>query len=395
MIFDFDTLVDRRGSGSMKWDVGADELPMWVADMDFPACPAVQEALEARVAHGVFGYTDVTDEWRSAVCGWWTRRHGFSPEPEWLVFCTGIVPAISSMVRKLTTPNENVLLLTPVYNIFYNSIVNNGCRPLEVPLSYRDGAYSVDLAALEAGLSDPQTTLMILCNPHNPVGIAWDRETLAAIGELAEAHGVVVISDEIHCDLTDPGQAYVPFASVSEICRRNSVTCFAPTKSFNIAGIQTAGVMVPDPFLRHKVWRGLNTDEVAEPNVFAIPAAVAAYNGGAEWLDALRGYLLENKRTVRRFLAERLPELRLASGAATYLLWLDCSRITENSAELAREIRHRTGLYLSDGVQYGLGGARFLRMNIACPRATLMDGLHRLEQAIRELLAEQRAAGQI
>lgn len=381
-MFDFDHVPDRRGSGSLKWDVGAGELPMWVADMDFPACPAVQEALEARVAHGVFGYTDVTEEWRRAVCGWFSRRHGLEVDPAWLIFATGVVPILSSVVRKLTTPNENVLLLTPVYNIFYNSIINNGRRPLEVPLTYADGEYSIDFAALEAGLADPQTTLMILCNPHNPVGKLWDRATLAKIGALAARHHVVVVSDEIHCDLTAPGRDYVPFASVSEECRENCVVCFAPTKTFNLAGIQTAGAMVSNPFLRHKVWRALNTDEVAEPNVFAMPAAVAAYSHGDEWLDALRAYLYENRQTVQKFLAEQLPSVRLVPGDATYLLWLDCSAYTDDSARLAAEIRARTGLYLSDGVQYGRGGEAFLRMNIACPRARVLDGLERLRVAL-------------
>lgn len=382
MPFDFDHVPDRRGSGSLKWEVGENELPMWVADMDFPTCPSVQQAILARAAHGVFGYTDVTEDWRRAVCGWFTRRHGFAPDPEWLIFSTGVVPILSSAVRKLTTPNENVLLLTPVYNVFYNSIVNNGCRPLEVPLLYRAGEYQIDFPALERGLADPQTSLMILCNPHNPIGKIWDRETLARIGSLAAKHHVTVISDEIHCDLTDPGRDYVPYASVSEECRSSCAVCFAPTKTFNLAGIQTAGVMVPDPFLRHKLWRALNTDEVAEPNVFAIPAAVAAYNGGDEWLDALRAYLYRNKQTARDFIRAELPRLTVVPGEATYLLWLDCRDYTDDSVALAREIRERTGLFLSNGSQYGRGGETFLRMNIACPRARVLDGLERLRRAL-------------
>ena len=382
MPFDFDHVPDRRGSGSLKWEVGENELPMWVADMDFPTCPSVQQAILARAAHGVFGYTDVTEDWRRAVCGWFTRRHGFAPDPEWLIFSTGVVPILSSAVRKLTTPNENVLLLTPVYNVFYNSIVNNGCRPLEVPLLYRAGEYQIDFPALERGLADPQTSLMILCNPHNPIGKIWDRETLARIGSLAAKHHVTVISDEIHCDLTDPGRDYVPYASVSEECRSSCAVCFAPTKTFNLAGIQTAGVMVPDPFLRHKLWRALNTDEVAEPNVFAIPAAVAAYNGGDEWLDALRAYLYRNKQTARDFIRAELPRLTVVPGEATYLLWLDCRDYTDDSVALAREIRERTGLLLSNGSQYGRGGETFLRMNIACPRARVLDGLERLRRTL-------------
>ena len=255
MKWDFDRLVDRRNTGSLKWDVAEGELPMWVADMDFQTAPCVRDAIRARAEHGVFGYSIVPEEWYQAYIGWWRDRHGFTMEPEWLIFCTGVVPAISSMVRKLTTPAEKVLLMTPVYNIFFNSILNNGRQPLEGGLVYDGMSYRVDFEDLERKLADPQTTLMLLCNPHNPIGKIWDRETLARIGALCLKHHVVVISDEIHCDITAPGTEYVPFASVSEDCRDNSVTCIAPTKAFNIAGLQTAAVSIPNPVLRHKVWR--------------------------------------------------------------------------------------------------------------------------------------------
>lgn len=382
MVYDFDTPIDRRGVHSMKWDVGAQELPMWVADMDFQAAPEIRNAIEKRAAHGVFGYTIIPQEWNRAYVNWWERRHGFPMQEDWLIFCTGIVPAISSIVRKLTTPAEKVLLQTPVYNIFFNSILNNGRQVLESPLLYKDGRYEIDFADLEDKLSDPQTTLMILCNPHNPVGKLWDRETLCRIGELCAKHHVVVISDEIHGDLTDPGKEYIPFASVSDLCRDNSVTCLAPTKTFNLAGLQTAAISVPNPVLRHKVWRGLNTDEVAEPNAFAVDAAIAAFNSGGEWLDALRAYLYENKCYVADFLQKELPQLHLVSSETTYLLWLDCSELTDDSELLAEHIRKTTGLYLSAGGQYGTGGRSFLRMNIACPRTVVRDGMQRLKKAI-------------
>ncbi len=382
MKYDFDTLIDRRNTGSLKWDVGADELPMWVADMDFQAAPAIREALQKRLDHGVFGYTDVPPEWADAYIGWWKERHHFTMERDWLIFCTGVVPAISSMVRKLTTPGENVLIQTPVYNMFFNSIVNNGRNVKESPLCYENGVYSMDFARLERDLSDPQTTLMILCNPHNPVGKIWDREILARVGELCARHHVTVISDEIHCDLTDPGREYVPFASASETCKQTSVTCIAPTKTFSIPGIQTAAVSVPDPFLRHKVWRGLNTDEVAEGNVFACDAAIAAFRHGGDWLDELREYIYANKQAVRKFLAAELPQLHLVPSEATYLLWLDCGKITGDAKPLADFIRKKTGLYVTSGGQYGAPGKQFLRVNIACPRARLLDGLNRLKAGI-------------
>ncbi len=379
---DFDRVVSRGGTYSLKWNVADGELPMWVADMDFPTAPPVREAIERRAAHGVFGYTDVPDSWYQAYADWWARRHRFGMEKEWLVFCTGVVPAVSSVIRKLTTPAEKVLLQTPVYNILFHSILNNGRQVLENRLAYREGQYRIDFADLERKLADPQTTLMLLCNPHNPTGNLWDQETLARIGELCSRFDVTVLSDEIHCDLTEPGSSYVPFASASALCRENSVTCIAPTKAFNLAGLQTAAVMIPNPVLRHKVRRALNTDEVAEPNAFAVDAAVAAFTKGAAWLDALRAYISGNKKRAAAFIEEELPQIRVVPSQATYLLWLDISGISEHAGEAADYLRARTGLYLSAGEQFGGNGGGFLRMNMACPRALAEDGLQRLKKGM-------------
>ena len=385
MRYDFDTPVERRGTDSLKWDVGEGELPMWVADMDFETAPEIREAIACRAAHGIYGYTNLPADWADAYADWWRDRHHYAMEKDSLIFVTGVVPAISSLVRKLTTPGERVLVQTPVYNIFFNSIVNSGRFPAECPLVYRDGQYDVDFAALEAALSDPQVSLMILCNPHNPVGRIWDAEQLSRIGALCKRYGVTVISDEIHCDLTDPGREYVPFASVSALCREISVTCLAPTKAFNLAGIQTAAVSVPEPHLRHKVWRALNTDEVAEPNVFAGIAAAAAFRHGGPWLDALRAYLCENKQFAARYLAENVPAVRWVRSEATYLMWLDVSALPD-AANFARVLRGRTGLYLTGGAVYRGNGADFLRMNIACPRVRLEDGLERLKRGVESVL---------
>ncbi|MCD7717343.1 MAG: pyridoxal phosphate-dependent aminotransferase [Lachnospiraceae bacterium] len=411
MIYDFDTPVDRSNTNSLKWNVKENELPMWVADMDFKAAPEILDAIQARAAHGVFGYTEIPDAWYEAYIGWWESRHGFRMEKDWLIFCTGIVPAISSMVRKLTTPAEKVLVQTPVYNIFFNSIMNNGRQVLESPLVYDGETYHMDFADLEEKLADPQTSLMILCNPQNPAGNLWDRGTLARIGDLCKKYHVTVISDEIHCDLTSPGYEYIPFASVSDTCREISVTCLAPTKTFNLAGLQTAAVSVPDETLRHRVWRGLNTDEVAEPNAFAVNAAVAAFTKGAPWLDELRVYIEENKKTVTEYAAEHMPQLHVVPSKATYLMWLDCgawvnaahknsqhsgsgSADTDGSAnakkesacpeqtDLAEFIREKTGLYVSSGSAYGGNGAQFLRMNVACPHSLVLDGMQRLKKGL-------------
>ena len=381
-MYDFDKLTNRLGTGSLKWDVNEGQLPMWVADMDFETAPEIIQALQKRIEHGVFGYQNVTDDWYQAYQSWWNRRHQFKIERDWLIFCTGVVPAISSIVRKVTTVGENVLVQTPVYNIFFNSIRNNGRNILESPLVYEGGEYHIDFEDLEEKLSNPQTSLFLLCNPHNPIGKIWDRETLAKIGELCDRHHVTVVSDEIHCDLTDPGYEYVPFASVSDQCRKNSITCIAPTKTFGIPGIQTAAVVVPNPVLRHRVNRGLNTDEVAEPNNFAVAAAVAAFQYGEQWLTELREYLAQNKQYVRDYIRAFLPEIKVVPSHATYLLWLDCSALTDDAGKLQRFMEEHSGLVLTEGEEYGAPGKRFLRLNPACPRSRLQDGMERLKSSI-------------
>ena len=385
MKYDFDAVINRRGTDSVKWNVGKNELPMWVADMDFRLAPEIEKAIKKRMDHGVFGYSIIPDEWYEAYMKWWKTRHDFKMKKEGLVFCTGVVPAISSIVRKLTTPNENVVIQTPVYNVFFNSVLNNGCRVLESPLIYKNGRYSMDFDDLEKKLSDPQTTLMILCNPQNPAGKIWDRKTLEKVGNLAKKHGVTVVSDEIHCDITEPGKNYVPFASVSEVCREISVSCIAPTKAFNMAGMKSAAVYAENPILRHKVWRALNTDEIAEPNSFACIAAIAAFSEGGVWLDALRGYISGNRKRVYEFVKNEIPEISVVKSDATYLLWLDISKTGMESTEVAAKIREKTGLFLTAGSIYGEAGRYFLRMNIACPKTLLEDGLNRLKKGIKNL----------
>ncbi|MBR5768009.1 MAG: aminotransferase class I/II-fold pyridoxal phosphate-dependent enzyme, partial [Clostridia bacterium] len=289
MTYDFDRIIDRRHTAAYKWDIGENELPMWVADMDFATAPEILDAIKNRVENGVFGYSYLPDEWYDAYIGWWDRRHGIKYEKEDLVFATGVVPILSSCVRKLTTENENVVLMTPVYNCFFSSVINSGRRVLEAPLRFDgDGGCFIDFGKLENALADPQTSLLFLCNPHNPTGRIWTEEELSEVGRLCLKHGVTVISDEIHCDLTDPGKEYVPFLRAAPECAGMTVTCLAPTKTFNIAGLQTACAAVRGKRLRHRVWRALNTDEVGEPNAFAVAATVAAFTRGEKWLDELR-----------------------------------------------------------------------------------------------------------
>lgn len=385
-------MINRRETNSLKWDVAGNELPMWVADMDFKTAPEITEAIQRKAATGIYGYTIVPDDYYAAISDWWARRHRFKIEKDWLIFCTGVVPAISSIVRRMTNIGDNVVVQAPVYNIFYNSIINNGRHILSSDLRYDGITYHIDFDDLEQKLGNSLTTLMILCNPHNPIGKIWDKETLGRIGRLCNKHHVLVLSDEIHCDLTEPGYSYTPFASVSSECAQNSITCIAPTKTFNIAGLQTASVVIPDEVIRRKVNRGLNSDEVAEPNAFAMEATIAAFTKGESWLNALNRYLAKNREIMRNFIRQELPQLKAVPAKATYLIWIDCSEITEDTNTLCRFLRKQTGLYLSDGAVYGGDGNHFVRMNIACPRALLEDGLLRLKVGIIKYLFGDQAS---
>ena len=380
--YDFDKIIDRSGTISEKWDIKEGELPMWVADMDFETAPEIKEAVLKRVSHGIYGYSLIPEEWKDAYVGWWKKRHGFEIDRDWLIFSTGVVPAISCIIRKLTTPAEKVMVMTPVYNIFFNSICNNGRVPVQCPLKYVGenavGHFEIDWELFEELAADPQVTMLLFCNPQNPIGVVWDRETLRRVGEICDKNEIIVISDEIHCDLVMDGESYIPFASVNEVNRRISVTCVAPSKTFNIAGLKSSAVFVPDRRLRLRVCRGLNTDEVAEPNIIAVQGAIAAYNYGADWLDELIKYIGGNKKLVKEYIRDRIPVLTDVSEAATYLCWIDARRM--GIEKPAAYIREKTGLWLSEGASYGENAAGYLRFNVAAPRSVVEEGLHRLEQ---------------
>jgi cystathionine beta-lyase len=379
-MYDFDKLTDRFGTLSYKWDVKPDELPMWVADMDFEVAPPIKKAITDRAEHGIFGYTMTPDTFFSAVSEYWARRHGYKIPTEHMVYSNGVVAAISSIVRKLTTPAENVLIQAPVYNIFYNSIINNGRNVLSSDLVYDGHGYSIDFEDLEEKLSRPQTSLMILCNPHNPVGRIWTKDELAKIGALCHKYGVTVLSDEIHCDITAPStEGYIPFASVNKECRGISVTAVASSKTFNIAGLQSACLFAEDPVLRHKVWRGVNTDEVGEPNAFSMQANIAAFTECDAWVDEMLEYVFENKRIACDYINNEIKGMKANFSEATYLLWIDISGVAEDSVDFCEKLRESTGLYLSDGAEYGEPGRSFVRMNLAAPRARVLDGLERLK----------------
>ena len=387
---DFNEIIDRRGTGSEKWNVRENELPMWVADMDFPAAPCIRRVIEKRVAHGVFGYSCFPGEWAEAYQGWWEKHHGLNIERGELLFATGVIPALASAIHAFTSPGDRIIIQTPVYNHFFTSVRNNGRQVLENPLIYRKGEYGMDFADLEKKLALPGVSLLILCNPQNPVGKIWSREDLAKIGELCNKHHVPVFSDEIHCDLTAPGKGYIPFASVSEICRLDSITALAPTKAFNIAGLKTAAVCIPNEEYRQRMEQMLRADEVNDPGAFAMDAVTAAFSEeGWEWLTALRDYIDENKKTVYTFISKELPGIHAVPQDATYLMWLDISRCSDHSDEFQRFLRKETGLYVTPGTIYGGNGNHFLRLNIACPRSLLEEGLGRMKKGL-ELWGEKK-----
>ena len=384
--YNFDELTNRRNTNSVKWNVEEDKLPMWIADMDFKTAPEIQAALEARVASGIYGYTEPGDDWYEAYINFFEERHHFMIAKDWLVFSTGVVPTISSTVRKLTSVGDNVVVLSPVYNIFYNSIINNQRNILQVPLLYKENEYSIDWENLEIALKDKKTTLLIFCNPANPISKIWSREELERLGKLCEENSVPVLSDEIHCELVRPGKEYIPFASVNETNLYNSIMAIAPTKTFNLAGIQTSAIVIANPELRKKVVRQINTDEVAEPNVFSCPAAIAAFNEGKEWLDELREYLFSNRDYVKAYLENNIPELTLVDGDATYLLWINIDKLNTNSEEFTSFLKEEADLIVNEGKEYGGNGDHFIRLNVACPRARLEEGLKRLHQGVIKFL---------
>jgi len=388
MRYDFSEMIDRRHTDSVKWDVKDNELPMWVADMDFRTAPAIVDAIKHKADAGIFGYEEVPTAYFEAVEHWYATEHNWDPNPDWMRFVTGVVPAISSAVRRVSHVGDNVLVQAPVYNIFYNSIVNNGRHVLANDLQFRDGNYDVDWNDLEQKLADPLTTLMILCNPHNPVGKVWQPAELRRLADLALANHVTVFSDEIHGDITDAGHGYFPFASVSDAAANNSITAVSPSKTFNVAALHAATLIIPNENLRNSVDRGINSEELAEPNAFAIPATIAAYTQGADWVHELNETITANKQTLTTFIEQNLPDLHVIQGHATYLVWIDCRDVTHDTQTLCDVIRQTTGLFITAGAVYGGDGHDFVRINVACPAERLQDGLDRLAQGIHTF--EQR-----
>lgn len=376
--YDFDTIINRRGTLSYKWDSCADGvLPMWVADMDFKTAPAIIDALHKRIDNGCFGYTLVPDEYYDAVVNWFSRRHGWHIDKEKMIYTSGVVPALSAIIKALTNPGDKVIIQTPVYNCFFSSIRNNGCDILPNPLLPAGDTFRMDFDDLERRASDPAAKLLILCNPHNPTGRVWTREELTRLGEICIRNGVTVVSDEIHCEFVFSGYKYIPFASISEELAANSIICISPSKAFNIAGLQIANIVAPNEEIRAKIDKAINVNEVCDVNPFGVIATMAAYNESADWLDQLVEYIRGNYEFMKEFCQMNLPDFPISRLEGTYLVWMDCSKTGLTAELLEDEIEKEVKLRLNAGTMYGLEGQSHLRWNLACPRALLADGLSR------------------
>lgn len=382
--YDFDRGVDRRASGSYKWDSRSGvELPLWVADMDFATAPAIVEALRRRVDHGVFGYTKVGDDYYDAVCGWFERRHGWKIRPSDIIYTSGVVPAISAVIKALTEPGDKVIVQTPVYNCFFSSIRNNGCEALANPLRYTGESYEMDFDDLERKVADPRARVLLLCNPANPAGRVWSRDELLRLARICKANGVTVVSDEIHCELVFKPYRYTPYGSLPEEFAGCAVSCVSPSKAFNIAGLQIADIVAPDAAMRRRIDRAININEVCDVNPFGVAATIAAYNHGEAWLEALLDYLRSNYEAMAEYCARHLPAFTLCRLEGTYLVWMDVRALGIPSAQLEELLIDDCGLWLNAGTMYGADGEGFMRWNIACPRHRLMEAIRRFADFVK------------
>ena len=383
MEYDFSRPTERRGTDSYKWDSApeTDIIPLWVADMDFETFPGITEALQRRVAHGIFGYTRVPETYYEAVCRWFEKRHGWHINREDIIYTSGVVPAVSAVIKALTLPGDQVIVQGPVYNCFFSSIRNNGCDMVSNSLIYNkeELRYEIDFDDLERKLKHERARLMLICNPHNPGGRVWTRDELTRVAELCRKYGVRVVSDEIHCELTLYDNEYVPFGSLPDELSRGSITCCSPSKAFNTAGLQIANIVCRDAEVRNRIDRAININEVCDVNQFGVIALQAAYSDeGYEWLTQLRAYISSNYDLLRERFARELPKCKVMRMEGTYLAWIDCSELHISSDEIEEMLMHENKVWVNAGSMYGTEGAAFIRINMACTSELLNEGITRI-----------------
>lgn len=383
MEYDFSRPTERRGTDSYKWDSApeTDIIPLWVADMDFETFPAITEALQRRVAHGIFGYTRVPEAYYEAVCNWFGKRHGWHINREDIIYTSGVVPAVSAVIKALTLPGDQVIVQGPVYNCFFSSIRNNGCETVSNSLIYNkeELRYEIDFDDLERKLAHERARLMLICNPHNPGGRVWTRDELTRVAELCHKYGVRVVSDEIHCELTLYDNEYVPFGSLPDELSHGSITCCSPSKAFNTAGLQIANIVCRDAEVRNRIDRAININEVCDVNPFGVIALQAAYSDeGYEWLTQLRAYISSNYDLLRERFARELPKCKVMRMEGTYLAWVDCTQLHLSSDEIEEMLMHENKVWVNAGSMYGTEGAAFIRINMACTSELLNEGITRI-----------------
>lgn len=387
--YNFDQMITRRHTNCVKWDEAEEEdiIPLWVADMDFPTAPCIINALRERVEHGVFGYTHVPPSYYDSIIAWFQRCHDWTIQRDWIIYTSGVVPAISAVIKALTEPGDKVLVQTPVYNCFFSSIRNNGCEVAESPLSVckkgEELTYGIDFEDFEEKVSDPRVKLFLLCNPHNPAGRVWTVDELRMMNDICMRHGVKVIADEIHCELVMPDHHFTPFASISRECQENSITCNSPSKAFNIAGLQIANIICSDPYIRQRINRAININEVCDVNPFGVIALQAAYNEGKPWLAELNEYLYDNYISLTSYFKLYMPDLKVFKLEGTYLVWVDITATGMMSNDLEALLLKKGKVWVNSGTMYGKeAGEGFIRINIACPRKRLMEGLQRIKDCL-------------
>lgn len=387
-MFDFDVVIDRYGTHSLKYDFARkrgkpdDVLPFWVADMDFSSPPDVLEALSKRIQHGVFGYSDAADDsYFNALNRWYQERFDWQLQPDWLVKTPGVVFAICMAIRALTEPGDAVLIQQPVYYPFESSVKSNGRRLIVNQLILENSHYRMNLEEMERQIVQERVKLFILCSPHNPVGRVWTQEELTAVGNLCIKHGVHIIADEIHADFVYAGNLHTVFSSIKPEFSQWSITCTSPSKTFNLAGLQISNILIPDEKLRRAFIREIGRTGFSQPNIMGLLACQAAYEHGEAWLDELKEYLAVNLSLIREFLSEKLPLVKLVEPEGTYLVWLDFRTLGLSDREIDEVLMNKARLWLDAGTMFGAGGEGFQRLNIACPKSVLREGLERMELA--------------